>query len=570
MSDPARIPASLAVRPSPAVAILAAAHRLLPDLQQGARIDSGRLRAALESVFGGSDAEGLWDWKTAYEALEAATVLFLHRIGPALARKATGPAGFLGRLDRIARLLPTHTRRSEESQALQQFSTPPGLAFVAATAAAITPADLVLEPSAGTGLLAVFAALAGAGLHLNELADTRAELLAGLFPGAAISRHDAAHIDDFLEAGLRPSVVLMNPPFTAGAHVEGRVADAALRHIRSALARLADGGRLVAITGANFAPDAPAWAEAFVALQERFSSCLYCVVDQHAITADHDPKQLAANSRDVAAAYLAAGVDPKKSIIFVQSAVREHTELAWVFNCVARMGWLERMTQFKDKAGKHEERVSVGLFDYPVLMAADILLYKATHVPVGEDQKQHLELSRDIAQKFNNDFGAPDFFPLPDPLIQGPGARIMSLRDGTKKMSKSDESDASRINLTDDADTIANKIKRAKTDMHPLPDHKDQLKDRPEAENLLNIFAALSDQPLEAAIAQFAGQQFSGFKTALADLTVAKLAPINAQMRRLLADPAEIDRVLTEGARHASAIAAPVMEEVKRKVGFLP
>ena len=269
MSDPARIPASLTVRTSSAVAILAAARQLLPDLQQGGRIDSGRLRMALESAFGGSDAEGLWDWKTAYEALEAATVLFLHRIGPALARKATGPAGFLGRLDRIARLLPTHTRRSEESQALQQFSTPPGLAFVAATAAAITPTDLVLEPSAGTGLLAVFAALAGAGLHLNELADTRAELLAGLFPGAAISRHDAAHIDDFLEEGFRPSVVLMNPPFTAGAHVEGRVADAALRHILSALSRLADGGRLVAITGASLAPDVPAWTDAFVALQER-------------------------------------------------------------------------------------------------------------------------------------------------------------------------------------------------------------------------------------------------------------------------------------------------------------
>jgi hypothetical protein len=269
MSDPARIPASQAVRPSSAAAILAAAQQLLPDLQQGTRIDAGRLRAVLESAFGGSDAEGLWDWKTAYEALEAATVLFLHRVGPALARKAGGPAGFLGRLDRIARLLPTHTRRSEESQALQQFSTPPGLAFAAAAAAAITPADVVLEPSAGTGLLAVFAALAGAGLHLNELADTRAELLAGLFPGAAISRHDAAHIDDFLEASLRPSVVLMNPPFTAGAHVEGRVADAALRHIRSALARLADGGRLVAITGASFAPDAPAWTDAFVALQER-------------------------------------------------------------------------------------------------------------------------------------------------------------------------------------------------------------------------------------------------------------------------------------------------------------
>jgi tryptophanyl-tRNA synthetase len=310
----------------------------------------------------------------------------------------------------------------------------------------------------------------------------------------------------------------------------------------------------------------------WVTMQERMS-CLFCVVDMHAITADAGyarPEELTRSIRAVAAAYIAAGVDPAKTPIFNQSRVHEHAELAWVLNCVARLGWMDRMTQFKEKSGKHKERASVGLYTYPVLMAADILVYKATHVPVGEDQKQHLELARDIAQKFNNDYAAPDFFPLPEPVITGPATRVMSLRDGTKKMSKSDESDASRINLTDDADTIANKIKRAKTDMHPLPDHKDQLKDRPEAENLLNIFAALSDQPLEAAIAQFAGQQFSGFKTALADLTVAKLAPINAQMRRLLADPAEIDRVLTEGARHASAIAAPVMEEVKRKVGFLP
>jgi predicted RNA methylase len=269
MSDPARTPVSLAVRPSPAAAILAAARQLLPDLQQGVRIESPRLRAAMESAFGGSDAEGLWDWKTAYEALEVAAVLFLHRFGPALARWAPDPIGFLDRLDRIGRLLPTHTRRSQESVALQQFSTPLGLAFVAATAAAITPADLVLEPSAGTGLLAIFAALAGARLHLNELADTRAELLAGLFVGAAVSRHDAAHIDDFLEEGFKPSVVLMNPPFTAGAYVEGHVADAALRHIRSALARLAEGGRLVAITGSSLAPDASAWTDAFVALQER-------------------------------------------------------------------------------------------------------------------------------------------------------------------------------------------------------------------------------------------------------------------------------------------------------------
>jgi tryptophanyl-tRNA synthetase len=227
------------------------------------------------------------------------------------------------------------------------------------------------------------------------------------------------------------------------------------------------------------------------------------------------------------------------------------------------------MTQFKEKSGKHKERASVGLYTYPVLMAADILVYKATHVPVGEDQKQHLELARDIAQKFNNDYNAPDFFPQPEPVITGTATRVMSLRDGSKKMSKSDESDASRINLTDDADTIANKIKRAKTDSGTLPDSKDGLKDRPEAENLLNIFAALSDQSLDATIAQFAGQQFSGFKTALADLTVARLAPINNEMRRLLADPAEIDAVLKKGAERATAIAAPVMDAVKRKVGFV-
>ncbi|MGE0046862.1 MAG: tryptophan--tRNA ligase, partial [Hyphomonadaceae bacterium] len=234
----------------------------------------------------------------------------------------------------------------------------------------------------------------------------------------------------------------------------------------------------------------------FVALQEKHT-CIYCVVDLHAITADLDPKLLASNTREVAAAYLAAGVDPKRSIIFVQSAVQAHTELAWIFNCVARMGWLERMTQFKDKAGKHAERMSVGLFDYPVLQAADILAYKATHVPVGEDQKQHLELSRDIAQKFNNDFDAPGFFPLPEPLIQGPGARIMSLRDGSKKMSKSDLSDQSRINLTDSADVIVSKIKKATTDPHPLPESKEGLEGRPEVENLVGIYAAISGQSAE-------------------------------------------------------------------------
>ncbi len=270
MSDPALSASTLpAGRPSSGAAILAAANHLLPDLQQGTRVNSTRLRAALEAAFGGSDAEGAWTWKSAYEACESATVLFLRRFGPAMRTRAAGPAALLAMLDRLAGLLPTHTRRSEESQALQQFSTPVGLGFAAATAAGLTPADLVLEPSAGTGLLAIFAELAGADLLLNEFADTRAELLTLLFPAAFVTRHDAAHIDDFLETGIRPSVVLMNPPFTAGAHVEGRVSDAALRHLRSALARLADGGRLVAITGASLAPDNPAWTAAFVALQER-------------------------------------------------------------------------------------------------------------------------------------------------------------------------------------------------------------------------------------------------------------------------------------------------------------
>ncbi len=300
--------------------------------------------------------------------------------------------------------------------------------------------------------------------------------------------------------------------------------------------------------------------------------CLFCVVDMHAITADAGygkSEELARSTREVAAAYIAGGVDPARTPIFNQGQVPEHAELSWIFNCVARLGWLDRMTQFKEKSGKHKERASVGLYTYPVLMAADILVYKATHVPVGEDQKQHLELARDIAQKFNNDYGVPDFFPQPEPVIMGTATRVMSLRDGTKKMSKSDESDASRINLTDDADAIANKIRRAKTDPLPLPASKDELKDRPEAENLLNIYAALADQNRDAVIAQFAGQQFSGFKNALADLTVAKLEPMAREMRRLLADPAEIDRILKAGARSARAIATPVMDEVKRRVGFI-
>ena len=297
--------------------------------------------------------------------------------------------------------------------------------------------------------------------------------------------------------------------------------------------------------------------------------CIYCVVDMHASTAWQDPKELVRSTREVTAAYIAAGVDPARSILFNQSQVSAHAELAWVFNCVARIGWLNRMIQFKDKAGKNRENASVGLFVYPNLMAADILAYRATHVPVGEDQKQHLELSRDIAQKFNLDFGAPDFFPLPEPVIVGPGTRVMSLRDGTKKMSKSDESDNSRINLTDDADTIAQKIRKARTDPEPLPDSKDGLKGRAEAENLINIYAALADHSPETVIGQFAGAQFSVFKNALADLAVEKLTPIAGEMRALLADPAEIDRVLKSGSERALAIAAPVMAEVRRLVGFV-
>jgi tryptophanyl-tRNA synthetase len=309
----------------------------------------------------------------------------------------------------------------------------------------------------------------------------------------------------------------------------------------------------------------------WVKLQDQMP-CLFCVVDMHAITQEvgyGHAADLTKQTREVAAAYIAGGIDPARSPIFNQSQVPEHGELAWILNCVARLGWLDRMTQFKEKSGKHKERASVGLYTYPVLMAADILVYKATHVPVGEDQKQHLELARDIAQKFNNDFDAPDFFPQPEPVILGPGTRVMSLRDVTKKKSKSDESDLSRINLTDDADTIAKKIRKATTDPNPLPDSKDVLAGRPEAENLLSIYAALSDRKVEEVITEFAGQQFSGFKNALADLTIAKIEPITAKMRALLADPAEIDRVLKDGSQKARAIAAPVMAEVKRKVGFI-
>ena len=292
---------------------------------------------------------------------------------------------------------------------------------------------------------------------------------------------------------------------------------------------------------------------------------MYCVVDLHAITVWQDPKALRTAIRDVTAAYIACGLDPKKSIIFNQSQVAEHAELAWVFNCVARLGWLNRMTQFKEKAGKDKEKASVGLYIYPNLMAADILIYKATHVPVGEDQKQHLELTRDIAQKFNVDFadaiaeaGFGDaFFPLTEPVIQGPATRVMSLRDGTKKMSKSDPSDLSRINLTDTAEDIAKKIRKAKTDADGLPSDAKGLEGRPEADNLVGIYAALSGELAPSVLAQYGGGQFSSFKNALAELAVSKLAPIADEMRRLQADPGYIETVLADGAARARAIASP-------------
>jgi len=305
----------------------------------------------------------------------------------------------------------------------------------------------------------------------------------------------------------------------------------------------------------------------FVAMQKTHD-CIFCVVDLHAITVPQDPKLLAAQTREIAAAYLASGIDPKRSIVFAQSSVSAHTELGWIFNCIARMGWLERMTQFKDKSGKDRERVSVGLFDYPVLQAADILAYKATHVPTGEDQKQHLELSRDIADRFNREFNAPGFFPLPEPLTTGPGARIMSLKDGSKKMSKSDPSDQSRINLLDTADDIAKKIKRATTDPEVLPLEVKGLEGRNEAANLVGIYAVLAEKSEADVLKEFGGKGFGVFKPALADLAVAKLGPVADTMRRLMNDPAEVDRVLRDGAQRASAIAQPVMEEVRRVVGF--
>lgn len=296
--------------------------------------------------------------------------------------------------------------------------------------------------------------------------------------------------------------------------------------------------------------------------------CLYCIVDLHAITVPQDPAALAANTREVCAGLLASGIDPKASVVFNQSQVPGHAELAWIFNCVARLGWLNRMTQFKEKAGKRRDNATVGLYAYPNLMAADILLYKATHVPVGEDQKQHLELARDIAQAFDSMFGV-DLFPQPEPMILGAAARVMSLRDGSTKMSKSDPSDYSRIDMTDDADAIALKIRRARTDPAPLPDSPGGLADRPEAANLVGIYAALADSSAAAVCAEFAGAAFSDFKARLVDLAVAALGPIGAEMRRLAADPAHIDSVLRSGAERARALAEPVLAEARAAVGFI-
>ena len=324
----------------------------------------------------------------------------------------------------------------------------------------------------------------------------------------------------------------------------------------------------------------------FVALQEE-NDCIYCVVDLHSITAQLVHEDLPGQIRSIAAAFIASGIDPEKQIVVNQSAVPQHAELAWIFNCVARIGWMNRMTQFKDKAGKDRENASLGLLAYPSLMAADILVYRATHVPVGDDQKQHLELTRDIAQKFNNDFSdrvarlglgvemqAGDeivngYFPLTEPVIEGPATRVMSLRDGTKKMSKSDPSDLSRINLTDDADAISKKIRKAKTDPQPLPSEVDGLAERPDADNLVGIYAALSETTREDVLRDFGGQQFSVFKPALADLAVEKLAPIAGEMRRLMADPGHIDAVLKDGGERAGKLAEATMKDVRRIIGLL-
>ena len=306
----------------------------------------------------------------------------------------------------------------------------------------------------------------------------------------------------------------------------------------------------------------------FVDMQNDGIETIYCMVDLHAITVWQDPDKLRHATRELCAGYIAAGLDPAKSILFNQSQVAEHTQMAWIFNCVARMGWMQRMTQFKDKAGKNAQNASLGLFGYPALMAADILVYHTTHVPVGEDQKQHLELTRDIATKFNHDYGV-EFFPITEPVIEGTATRVMSLREGSKKMSKSDPSDMSRINLTDDADTIAKKIRKAKTDPEPLPSDVEGLDERPEARNLINIYAALNEQSVEAVMSDVGGRTFSEFKPMLADLAVAKMSPISDEMARLMQDTSEIDRILADGAARARAIAAPILKKTYEIVGMV-
>lgn len=306
----------------------------------------------------------------------------------------------------------------------------------------------------------------------------------------------------------------------------------------------------------------------FVDMQDEGHETIYCMVDLHAITVWQDPDKLRRATRELCAGYIASGLDPEKSILFNQSQVAEHTQMAWIFNCVARMGWMQRMTQFKDKAGKNAQNASLGLFGYPALMAADILVYHTTHVPVGEDQKQHLELTRDIAAKFNHDYGV-NFFPLTEPVIEGTATRVMSLRDGSKKMSKSDPSDLSRINLTDDADTIAKKFRKAKTDPEPLPSEAEGLEDRPEARNLVNIYAALNEQSIEQVMADVGGRPFSEFKPMLAELAVEKIAPISNEMARLMQDTSEIDRILSEGSEKARAIAAPILKKTYQIVGMV-
>ena len=307
----------------------------------------------------------------------------------------------------------------------------------------------------------------------------------------------------------------------------------------------------------------------FVELQnEKENSCVYCVVDLHAITVKQDPNILKNNIRETTAAFLASGIDPKKSIIFNQSHVGAHAEASWILSCVARMGWLNRMTQFKEKAGKDKEKASIGLYVYPILMAADILLYDATHVPVGEDQKQHLELSRDIAQKFNSDYSCPEFLRVPEPLIKKNFSRIMSLKDGTKKMSKSDPSELSRINLSDDKDEIVNKIKKAKTDNYTMPVKLEELDKRPEVENLLGIYASLNDQSLESLINEFGGNNFSDFKNKLAELVSEKISPVSSEINKLLKESTFIDKVLLEGSEKADAIASKKVKEMKKIIGF--